>query len=174
MSLKGSSLRSRRMETCLRRFLVEAARHFVQDEREAVRESYFHLAERIRAREVTADEIVQWGVINDETLAKFPRMQRLLARLSNPALARDTPRSRPTENHSTFSTNSTARSPPRAMMLRAESPNHSNAFQPSRMISPVKTVHPKFGYIPTIASSTPGIAVRTALPFSRAIWRPAR
>lgn len=88
MSLKGSSLRSRRMEPCLRRFLVEAARLFVQDEREAVRERYFHLAERIRAREVSADEIVQWGVINDETLAKFPRMQRLLARLSNPALAR--------------------------------------------------------------------------------------
>jgi DNA polymerase elongation subunit (family B) len=88
MSLKGSSLRSRRMEPCFRRFLVEAARRFLRDERDQVREDYFRLAERIRSREVTADEIGQWGVINAETLTKFPRLERLLARLPNPALAR--------------------------------------------------------------------------------------
>ena len=85
VSLKGSALRSRRMEPCLRRFLVEAARQLLQDDREAVRDDYFRLAERIRARAVTAEEIVQWGMINDETLAKFPRLQRLLARLDNPS-----------------------------------------------------------------------------------------
>jgi DNA polymerase elongation subunit (family B) len=88
MSLKGSALRSRRMEPCFRRFLVVAARRFLQDEREAVRDDYFLLAERIRNREVTAEEIVQWGMINDQTLAKFPRLQRLLGRLANPALGR--------------------------------------------------------------------------------------
>jgi DNA polymerase elongation subunit (family B) len=88
MLLKGSSLRSRRMEPCFRRFLLTAARRFLQDEREAVRDDYFALAERIRRRAVTGEEIVQWGMINDETLAKFPRLQRLMARLTNPALRR--------------------------------------------------------------------------------------
>jgi DNA polymerase elongation subunit (family B) len=88
MSLKGSALRSRRMELCFRRFLVEGARRFLRDERDAVREDYFTLAERIRNRALTAEEIVQWGMINDETLAKFPRLQRLLQRLPNPALRR--------------------------------------------------------------------------------------
>lgn len=88
MTLKGSALRSRRMEPVLRRFLVDAARRFLRDEREAVREDYFALAERMRQRQVRPDEIVQWGMINDQTLAKFPRLQRLLARLPNPALGR--------------------------------------------------------------------------------------
>jgi DNA polymerase elongation subunit (family B) len=85
VSLKGSALRSRRMEPFLRRFLIEAARRLLEDDREAVRESYFHLAERVRTRALTADEIAQFGLINDETLAKFPRLQRLLARLDNPS-----------------------------------------------------------------------------------------
>ena len=88
MTLKGSALRSRRMEPVLRRFLVDAARRFLGDEREAVREDYFALAERMRQRQMRPEEIVQWGMINDQTLAKFPRMQRLLARLPNPALGR--------------------------------------------------------------------------------------
>jgi DNA polymerase elongation subunit (family B) len=85
MLLKGSALRSRRMEACFRRFLVNAARHFLEGERDSVREAYFLLAERIRERAMTADEIVQWGMINDETLAKFPRQQRLLQRLPSSA-----------------------------------------------------------------------------------------
>lgn len=88
MSLKGSSLRSRRMEPCFRRFLVRAAHLFIQDQRDAVRDDYFALAERIRQRAITPEEIVQWGMINDETLAKFPRLQRLIARLPNPTLGR--------------------------------------------------------------------------------------
>jgi hypothetical protein len=88
MSLKGSALRSRRMEPIFRRFLTEAARKLLRDERDAVRDDYFQLAERIRNREVGADEIAQWGMINDETLAKFPRLQRLLARLPHAALGR--------------------------------------------------------------------------------------
>jgi DNA polymerase I len=88
MTLKGSSLRSRRMEPGFRRFLSDAARQFLRDESEAVRDDYFRMAERIRRREVTAEEIVQRGMINDETLAKFPRLQRLLERLPDPALRR--------------------------------------------------------------------------------------
>ncbi|MGH2614968.1 MAG: DNA polymerase domain-containing protein [Thermomicrobiales bacterium] len=88
LTLKGSALRSRRMEPFLRQFLVAAARRFLRDERDAVRDDYFALAERIRGRDLRPDEIVQWGMINDQTLAKFPRLQRLIARLPNPALGR--------------------------------------------------------------------------------------
>ncbi|MDQ3227894.1 MAG: DNA polymerase [Chloroflexota bacterium] len=88
MVLKGSALRSRRMEPFLRQFLVDAARRFLRDERDAVRDDYFQLAERIRGRDLKPAEIVQWGMINDQTLAKFPRLQRLIARLANPALGR--------------------------------------------------------------------------------------
>jgi DNA polymerase I len=88
MTLKGSALRSRRMEPCLRDFLTDAARLFLQGERDAVRDRYFALAERIRQREVTADEIVQRGIINDETLAKFPRLRKVINRLPQQAMQR--------------------------------------------------------------------------------------
>ncbi len=88
MTLKGSALRSRRMEPCLREFLTDAARLFLQDDRDAVRERYFTLAERMRQREVTADEIVQRGMINDETLNKFPRLRKVINRLPQQAMQR--------------------------------------------------------------------------------------
>ncbi|HEU0113682.1 MAG TPA: DNA polymerase domain-containing protein, partial [Thermomicrobiales bacterium] len=71
ISLKGSALRSRRMEPCLRSFLVDAARRFLDDDREGARNLYFELATRIRERRVEATEIAQWGMINEETLGKF-------------------------------------------------------------------------------------------------------
>jgi hypothetical protein len=83
--LKGSALRSRRMEPCFRTFLQEAARHFLRQDRDAAREAYFHLAERIRSRSLAPKEFVQWGTLNEDTLKKFPRLQRLLAR--HPRLA---------------------------------------------------------------------------------------
>ncbi|MDQ3410503.1 MAG: ribonuclease H-like domain-containing protein [Chloroflexota bacterium] len=78
--LKGSALRSRRMEPCFRVFLQDAARQFLNQDRDAAREAYFTLAERIRTRSLATAEFVQWGMLNEETLAKFPRMQRLIAR----------------------------------------------------------------------------------------------
>ena len=44
---------------------------------------YFELAERIREHRVDAADIAQWGMINEETLGKFPRLERLLARAVN-------------------------------------------------------------------------------------------
>jgi len=81
MLLKGSSLRSRRMEACFRRFLREAALCFLKDDRDAAREAYFALGERIRRRELAIGEFSQWGMLNEETLAKQPRVRRLLERL---------------------------------------------------------------------------------------------
>jgi DNA polymerase I len=80
LTLKGSALRSRRMERCLRRFLEEAARHFLAADRDGARTAYFALAERLRDRQLAPDEFAQWGMVNEETAAKQPRLQRLMAR----------------------------------------------------------------------------------------------
>ena len=88
MLLKGSALRSRRMEACFRRFLREAALCFLKDDRDAVREAYFALGERIRRRELAIAEFSQWGMLNEETLAKQPRMKRLVERVPRHLLVR--------------------------------------------------------------------------------------
>lgn len=85
--LKGSALRSRKMEPCFRRFLQTAAHGFMTGEREAVREAYFDLGERIRRHELAVDEFTQWSMLNSETLASQPRLKRLLARLNPPPKA---------------------------------------------------------------------------------------
>ena len=85
MSLKGSSLRSRRMEPCFRRFIRDAARSFLEEDRDGVREAYFVLGERIRRRELPPADFAQWSMLNEDTLAKYPRLQRLLARTSREA-----------------------------------------------------------------------------------------
>lgn len=82
MVLKGSSLRSRRMERCFRAFLSDAARHFLFGDREAVRDLYFALGERIRARELPVDDFIQWGMLTEQTLRSQPRFKRLEARLA--------------------------------------------------------------------------------------------
>jgi DNA polymerase I len=85
--LKGSALRSRKMEPCFRRFLQAAASGFMSDERELVRDAYFELGERIRRRELAVEEFTQWSMLNNETLASQPRLKRLLARLNPPPKA---------------------------------------------------------------------------------------
>jgi DNA polymerase I len=79
--LKGSSLRSRRMEPCFREFLRCAVHGFTVDDREGVREAYFALGERIRKRRLEVAEFTQWAMVNRESLASQPRLARLLARL---------------------------------------------------------------------------------------------
>jgi DNA polymerase I len=82
IALKGSALRSRKMEPCFRHFLQVAARGFMTDDREAVRDAYFALGERIRSRKLDIDEFTQWSMLNTETIASQPRLKRLLARLN--------------------------------------------------------------------------------------------
>lgn len=80
MLLKGSSLRSRRMEPCFCRFLLDAARAFLAGTPEDARDAYFTLAERLRRRDLDPTEFLQWAMINEDTLSKRPRLQRLVAR----------------------------------------------------------------------------------------------
>lgn len=79
--LKGSSLRSRRLEPFIREFLLTAARAFMLGDRETARRLYFQLAQQIRDRALDVHAISQWAMIHDETLASQPRLKRLLDRL---------------------------------------------------------------------------------------------
>ncbi len=78
LTLKGSSLRSRRMERCFLRFIQDAARDFMRDRRDDARDRYFELAEVIQQKTVDAREISQWTMVNRRTLDKQPRLKALL------------------------------------------------------------------------------------------------
>jgi len=76
--LKGSALRSRRMERCFLQFIEFAARGLMDDRRDEVRERYLGLAEAIQQRALPPEEISQWMMIRQRTLAKQPRLEQLL------------------------------------------------------------------------------------------------
>lgn len=78
--LKGSSLRSRRMERCLREFLRDTAVSFMTKRQATARAAYFSLAERILKKELEVDDISQWTMINPDTIGKQPRLSRLTRR----------------------------------------------------------------------------------------------
>jgi DNA polymerase elongation subunit (family B) len=81
LTMKGSSLRSRRLELVFRRFIADAARWFMLDDRAAVRERYFELARQIKHRQLDSAAIGQWVMDNEETLDSQPRLRTLIDRL---------------------------------------------------------------------------------------------
>lgn len=81
--LRGSALRNRRMERCLRTFLLDATRAFLSDDRDAARVRYFDLADRIQRRALPVSEFSQWSMLNQDTLQTQPRLKRLVNRLPN-------------------------------------------------------------------------------------------
>ena len=78
LTLKGSALRSRRMERCFLRFIQDAARDLMRERRDDVRDRYFELAEAIQQKTVDPREISQWTMVNRNTLEKQPRLKALL------------------------------------------------------------------------------------------------
>jgi len=78
MTLKGSSLRSRRMERCFRSFINDAARGFLEDRKDEVRESYLSLARAIQGRELAPDDVSQWTMVNRSTFGSNQRLKLLL------------------------------------------------------------------------------------------------
>jgi DNA polymerase elongation subunit (family B) len=78
LTLKGSALRSRRMERCFLRFIQDAARDLMRDRRDDVRDRYFELAEAIQQKAVDPKEISQWTMVNRNSLEKQPRLKALL------------------------------------------------------------------------------------------------
>lgn len=82
LTLKGSALRSRRLEPFVRDFLLEAARAFMEGRRDDARARYFELAEQIRARSLPIARISQTVMIHEDTIASQPRLKRLLLRMN--------------------------------------------------------------------------------------------
>jgi hypothetical protein len=78
LTLKGSALRSRRMERCFLRFIQYAARDLMLDRRDEVRDRYFELAEAIQQKTVDPKEISQWTMVKRGTLEKQARLKALL------------------------------------------------------------------------------------------------
>lgn len=78
MTMKGSALRSRRMEPCLREFLREAAFRFMRDQRDHVRELYFELASAIQEKRLPPEAFSQWSMLKQSTIGNQPRLRRLL------------------------------------------------------------------------------------------------
>ena len=76
--LKGSALRSRRMERCFQEFIRVAARGLMQDEWDRVRDAYFELAARVQGKLMAPAEIGQWAMLRRSTAEKQPRLSRLL------------------------------------------------------------------------------------------------
>lgn len=67
--MKGSSLRSRREELFVRRFLYEAAELFVEGARAAVREHYFATARRLQEHALPPRDFCRWETITDKTFS---------------------------------------------------------------------------------------------------------
>lgn len=76
--MKGSALRSRRMEPCLQVFLKDATRHFLEDDRDAARERYFLLARAVQERKLEPREFSQWQMLREGTIDAHPRLRDLL------------------------------------------------------------------------------------------------
>ena len=66
------------MERCFLHFIENAARDFMCECRNAVRDRYFELAEALQQKSVDPREISQWTMVNRNTLEKQPRLKALL------------------------------------------------------------------------------------------------
>jgi hypothetical protein len=66
------------MERCFLRFIQDAARDFMRDQRDDVRDRYFELAEAIQQKTLDPRDISQWTMVNRGTLEKQPRLKALL------------------------------------------------------------------------------------------------
>ncbi len=78
MTMKGSALRSRRMEPCLREFLKDTAFNLMRDQRNHARDHYFDLAYRIQEHLLPAEAFSQWSMLKQSTIGSQPRLKALL------------------------------------------------------------------------------------------------
>jgi DNA polymerase elongation subunit (family B) len=67
ITMKGSSLRSRREEPYLRRFLREAAELFIVGSHDAVRERYFATAHELQTHALSPRDFSRWETVTEKT-----------------------------------------------------------------------------------------------------------
>lgn len=78
LTLKGSALRSRRMEPMLRSFLRETALDFMRDQRDEARARYFAIAEELQNKSLPVEAFSQWSMLRQSTIGNQTRLKRLL------------------------------------------------------------------------------------------------
>ncbi len=86
MTLTGSALRSRSLERCFQQYIHDSAHVLLQDDKDAARELYFELGEAIVAGTLPIEQISQWTMIREATLASRSRLKQALD--ANPGLWR--------------------------------------------------------------------------------------
>ena len=77
MTMKGSALRSRRMEPCSASSPGGRLR-VMTDDRDGARERYFELASLIQQRRLPPEAFSQWSMLRQSTIGSRPRLKRLL------------------------------------------------------------------------------------------------
>ena len=78
MTMKGSALRSRRMEPVIRAFLRDAAFDLMNDDRDHARERYFEIARQMQERDLQPEAFSQWSMLRQSTLGSQKRLKHLL------------------------------------------------------------------------------------------------
>jgi DNA polymerase, archaea type len=86
MTLTGSALRSRSLERCFQQYIHDTAWAFLQEDRDAAREIYFRLGEAIIEGSLPIEQISQWTMLREATIASRSRLKHALD--ANPGLWR--------------------------------------------------------------------------------------
>jgi hypothetical protein len=86
MTLTGSALRSRALERCFQRYIHDTAAAFLHNDRDEARELYFRLGEAILAGSLPIEQISQWTMLREATIASRSRLKQALD--ANPGLWR--------------------------------------------------------------------------------------
>lgn len=78
LKVTGASLRSRALEPAFRTFMAETARSLMNEDHDATKESYFHLATAIRTQSLPIEAITQTIRPRQSTLNSRVKLKRLL------------------------------------------------------------------------------------------------
>ena len=78
MTLTGSALRSRSLERCFQQYIHDTAAAFLREDDTAARDIYFRLGEAIIGGTLPIDQISQWTMIREATIASRSRLKQAL------------------------------------------------------------------------------------------------
>lgn len=78
MTLTGSALRSRSLERCFQRYIHDTSRAFLDEDEDGAREIYFQLGEAIIDGTLPIEQISQWTMLRENTIASRSRLKQAL------------------------------------------------------------------------------------------------
>lgn len=78
MTLTGSALRSRSLERCFQHYIHDTAEAFLGEDNDAARDIYFRLGEAIIEGTLPIEQISQWTMLREATIASRSRLKQAL------------------------------------------------------------------------------------------------